>query len=315
MNNNDDLHYVDSTDANENILDTFRYIGGRRFHNVMDSKYFLPNDIGEVDRLEGQHYLYRHIWQGNFSAPVHQTLRKNGACVLDVGCGPGTWVVEMAYDFPSAIFVGLDISPIFPSDQKKPPNATFLQLNILDGLPFPDDTFDFIYQRFLASAIEESQWKYEVISELVRVTKPGGWIEIMEVGTVVTDNIQTPIFHQVNCALLNFLASRDINGLISSKLGNIMAEIHQLANIQCEVRETPVGQWGGRLGEMVFLWPANLLYHNSWVLVTRSLMSWHKKCVQKSIRVNFVLKLIGSMPKKYNKLRFPQNMKNTMLTM
>ncbi|CAG8446904.1 5763_t:CDS:2, partial [Acaulospora colombiana] len=161
----------------------------------------------------------------------------------------------MAYDFPSAIFVGLDISPIFPPEQKKPPNATFLQLNILDGLPFPDDTFDFIYQRSLASAMEESQWKSEVISELVRAIKPGGWVEIMEVGTIVTDDVQTPIYHQVNCAcehscFISFLSSRDINGSISSKLESIMAGVHRLTNIQSEVRETPVGQWGGRLGEM-----------------------------------------------------------------
>ncbi|CAG8746157.1 2176_t:CDS:1, partial [Cetraspora pellucida] len=44
--------------SDECILDTFRYIGGRRFHNVLDAKYFLPNDNGEVDRLEGQHFLY-----------------------------------------------------------------------------------------------------------------------------------------------------------------------------------------------------------------------------------------------------------------
>ncbi|CAI2185370.1 17066_t:CDS:2, partial [Funneliformis geosporum] len=163
----------------EFILDTFRYIGGRRYHNVVDSKYYLPNDLTEIDRLEKQHYLFRHIWQGNFSAPVHEHLRKkeNHACVLDVGCGPGTWVTEMAYEYPSAVFVGVDISPIFPSELKKPENATFLQ-NMLDGLPFEDDTFDFVYQRFLASAISEEQWKDEVIYELYRVTKPGGWVEL-----------------------------------------------------------------------------------------------------------------------------------------
>src|ERR1043165_1501451 len=71
----------------EFILDTFRYIGGRRYHNVVDSKYYLPNDLTEIDRLEKQHYLYRHIWRNNFSAPVHEKLKQkeNHACVLDVG--------------------------------------------------------------------------------------------------------------------------------------------------------------------------------------------------------------------------------------
>jgi ubiquinone/menaquinone biosynthesis C-methylase UbiE len=97
----------------------------------------------------------------------------------------------MAYEYPSAIFIGVDISPIFPSDQKKPENATFLQ-NMLDGLPFEDNTFDFVYQRSLASAISEDQWKNDVIYELYRVTKPGGWIELMY---VIIDKIflQRPI--------------------------------------------------------------------------------------------------------------------------
>ena len=89
-------------------------------------------------------------------------------------------MTDMAYEYPSAIFIGVDISPIFPPEQKKPENATFLQ-NMLDGLPFEDDTFDFVYQRSLASAISEDQWKGDVIYELYRVTKPGGWIELMYV--------------------------------------------------------------------------------------------------------------------------------------
>lgn len=79
------VNFENEEEFNECILDQFRYIGGRRFHNALDVKYFLPNDIGEAERLRGQHYLYQHIWQGNFSSPVQQTLRKPGATVLDVG--------------------------------------------------------------------------------------------------------------------------------------------------------------------------------------------------------------------------------------
>ncbi|RIB04559.1 S-adenosyl-L-methionine-dependent methyltransferase [Gigaspora rosea] len=237
--------------SDECILDSFRYIGGRRFHNVLDAKYFLPNDNGEVDRLEGQHFLYRHIWQGNFSSPVTQRLQQPGACVLDVGCGPGSWILEMSCDFPSAIFVGLDISPIFPPEQKKPPNATFLQANLLDGLPFPDGTFDFVYQRFMSSALEESQWRDEVIAELVRVIKPGGWIELMELDVVCTEDTNAPTYQRFNRSLMDFLADRGINGLISSKLKGYLESTKQLTNIQCEERSTRIGQWGGRLGEMM----------------------------------------------------------------
>src|SRR5947207_10843214 len=55
-----------------------RYIDGRRFNN---SKYALPNDNDEIDRLHMQHYLQRYIWQGNFRSPVHKLLNRPGARV------------------------------------------------------------------------------------------------------------------------------------------------------------------------------------------------------------------------------------------
>ncbi|RIA91283.1 S-adenosyl-L-methionine-dependent methyltransferase [Glomus cerebriforme] len=236
----------------EFILDTFRFIGGRRYHNVTNSKYFLPNDLTELDRLEKQHYLFRHIWQGNFSAPIREKLqqKENHACVLDVGCGPGTWVTDMAFEYPSAIFIGVDISPIFPSDQKKPENATFLQ-NMLDGLPFEDNTFDFVYQRSLASAISEDQWKNDVIHELYRVTKPGGWIELMEPEIFSPKKGEAPNYHKFSRALIDFLAALGINGFISSQLENILKGTKLFKNIQREEHSTPIGQWGGRLGELM----------------------------------------------------------------
>ncbi|CAG8547262.1 11671_t:CDS:2 [Diversispora eburnea] len=224
----------------EFILDSFRYIGGRRFHNVFDAKYFFPNDIGEIDRLQGEHYLLQHIWKGDFSSPVQKTLRKPGATVLDVGCGPGSWVIDMARAFPSAIFIGLDISPIFPSEQKKLPNASFLQSNLLNGLPFPEGTFDFIHQRFLNTALEESQWKDEVILELIRKTKPG--VEGCKSGEPFSQN-----YHKLFTSFSEFLAKRNINLKICPIIENILRNNMQLQNVKHERRSVPIGKWGGRL--------------------------------------------------------------------
>ncbi|CAG8765786.1 22837_t:CDS:1, partial [Gigaspora rosea] len=47
----------------------FRFIDGRRFHNVKEVIYTLPNDEEESDRLRLQHFMIRYIWQSNFSAP------------------------------------------------------------------------------------------------------------------------------------------------------------------------------------------------------------------------------------------------------
>lgn len=63
----------------------FQFIKGRRFHNVSNSEYFLPNDDDECDRLHMQHFLLKNIWGGNFSAPVEDILNQKNSKVLDVG--------------------------------------------------------------------------------------------------------------------------------------------------------------------------------------------------------------------------------------
>jgi hypothetical protein len=69
------------------VSKSFKYVDGRRYHNVSNLRYHLPNDGDEFDRLQMQHYLSRYIWQSNFSAPVHEILSNGGEDirVLDVG--------------------------------------------------------------------------------------------------------------------------------------------------------------------------------------------------------------------------------------
>lgn len=82
---------------------------------------------------------------------MSEVLRK-GAKVLDMGCGPGAWSMEIASEYPKSQVVGVDISPMFPNDIK-PSNCTFHQLNLHDGLPFEDDTFDYIFMRYVVIPI------------------------------------------------------------------------------------------------------------------------------------------------------------------
>ena len=82
----------------------------------------------------------------------------------------------MADSYPHAKFTGIDISPIQPL-QVKPKNFTFIQANLLNGLPFADDSFDFVFQRLLVGAIPKDKWPF-VIKELTRVLKPGGYLEV-----------------------------------------------------------------------------------------------------------------------------------------
>ncbi|RUP46418.1 S-adenosyl-L-methionine-dependent methyltransferase, partial [Jimgerdemannia flammicorona] len=119
----------------------------------------------------------RKLFHGNFNAPVEDAL-SHGIKVLDAGCGAGCWTMNMANDFPNSHFVGVDVADLFPKDEVKS-NCIFVKANTLEGLPFEDDTFDYIFQRFMVLAFTPADWA-KAISELVRVTKPGGWVELVE---------------------------------------------------------------------------------------------------------------------------------------
>ncbi|CAG8617436.1 464_t:CDS:2 [Funneliformis mosseae] len=54
-------------------------------------------------------------------------------------------------------FIGLDMSPIFPTENK-PKNAEFIECYVLEGLPFPSKTFDSVHQKLLYVAFFAKQW-------------------------------------------------------------------------------------------------------------------------------------------------------------
>ncbi|CAG8662217.1 13414_t:CDS:2, partial [Ambispora leptoticha] len=167
----------------------FRLIHGRRYHNLSDLMYFVANDDEEAHRLSGYHEALKDIWGGLFNSAVEEKLRQ-GARVIDIGCGTGIWILDMAQQYPNSKFVGIDISPIQPTEGL-PPNVKFIQYNVLDGLPYEDSSFDLVHQQFMVLAFTETQWEEKVIPELIRLTRPDGWIEILEVGLATSDGTIT----------------------------------------------------------------------------------------------------------------------------
>ncbi len=124
---------------------------------LTEAPYVLPSDDKEINRLDFQHYMLRYSLRGNYAAPIQTPFS-----ILDVGSGTGRWATEMARLFPSANVIGTDIAPpnpdAAPQDEAgKPDNFAFVQGNVLERLPFPDDTFDFTHMRLLLFAIPEAR--------------------------------------------------------------------------------------------------------------------------------------------------------------
>ncbi len=217
-----------------------RIFGGRRFKRGVP--YILPSDAEELNRLDFQHYLLRSALRGNYAAPL-----RDPRAILDVACGTGRWPIEMASMFPQASVVGLDMTPLPPdagAAQTMAHNFTFVQGNMFEGLPFPDDSFDFVHQRLVIVAVPTNQWLPHV-QELMRVTRPGGWVELVE-GDLLPGG--------PGLTTLNDLGERMSlkRGMSFSNASRIDEYLRQAGakRIERRVIYLPVGQVAGRLGAM-----------------------------------------------------------------
>ncbi|KAL9549033.1 hypothetical protein MBANPS3_005397 [Mucor bainieri] len=172
-----DVPTSSSTIATSSKDQQFQLRDGRRYHANEKVSYVFPSDDDEADRVHQQHWILRFALQRNYHAPVTQLLQQ-GITVLDSGCGPATWTLEMGETYPNSKFHGIDASSVFP-EAIKPANVEFCVSNIAEKIPFPDNTFDYIHQRLLILGLTNGDWD-KALKELYRVLKPGGYIEIVE---------------------------------------------------------------------------------------------------------------------------------------
>jgi len=131
--------------------------------------------------------LYALALEDELRAAFPQAGIRPGMRVLDAACGPGV-VGRFLVEAGAREVVGVDIEPAmlelarrFPMPPGAESRLSFREADLTKPLPFPDATFDAVW---LGDA-----WfpeKPEVLTELARVTRPGGSLILKIGGTGVS---------------------------------------------------------------------------------------------------------------------------------
>jgi SAM-dependent methyltransferase len=203
--------------------------------------YFLPHSAATIHRLDVNHYALRSALGADYLAPVDRPAR-----ILDVGSGTGQWAYDLCAEFPQALAVGFDLD-LEVGKRPWPAAYHFVQGNALQGLPFASDHFDFVHGRGLALTM--GSWE-SVTEEMVRVTRPGGWIEMVE--SLWRFNSEGPATARL-CGLAKRLVraqGMDASGTVADSLDEYLSEAGA-ADIRRREVDLPVGEWGGDLGSLM----------------------------------------------------------------
>jgi SAM-dependent methyltransferase len=141
-----------------------------------------PESAAEMARLLNKSRLQTRHMGGLLPEQPDATAFRD---VLDIGCGPGGWVVDMAFTYPEMAVVGVDISEVciryatsFAAEQALG-NASFHVMDALRPLDFPDGAFDLVNCKFIAEFMPKSAWP-ALIRECWRLLRPGGVVRITD---------------------------------------------------------------------------------------------------------------------------------------
>jgi ubiquinone/menaquinone biosynthesis C-methylase UbiE len=103
--------------------------------------------------------------------------------VLDVGCGTGTLVLEVARRFPVGHVAGIDPGPQQIARARRSAARRNLpiefQIGVIEQLPFPEQTFDVVFSTLMMHHLPVPL-KRQGLAEIARVLKPGGRLVIAD---------------------------------------------------------------------------------------------------------------------------------------
>jgi ubiquinone/menaquinone biosynthesis C-methylase UbiE len=160
-------------------------MNSRAQRNEDPGTFFLRNKWNQEENLRAQREdrMLTRAMGGPLAEQVDASVFVRA---LHLACGSGDWTIEAARRYPRLSLVGIDHNPHIldyaranAAAAQVAERVTFQVMDALRPLDFPAASFDLVNIRLGVTFIRIWEWP-KVVSEIVRVTRPGGVIRITE---------------------------------------------------------------------------------------------------------------------------------------
>ncbi|MGE0598292.1 MAG: class I SAM-dependent methyltransferase [Dehalococcoidia bacterium] len=148
--------------------------------------HFLPEGYLSRRSAAGYDFIIRHVYNQGLEAPIIanvadeiDALAPNS--VLEVGCGPGRLLAELADRGTPTDLVGVELSPYLLERAQKRTAGERIRLVHANGLQLPSDegAFDAAISSHYIGHLP-ARLRKAAIAEMARVVRPGGHVLAVE---------------------------------------------------------------------------------------------------------------------------------------
>lgn len=258
------------------------------------------SNLEELNRLQIQDHLFTVNMGGVLpEQPDLASLMR----VLDVGCGTGGWLIELAQAVPTCkVLIGVDASLPFVEYARAQAEAAHVsdrvEFHVADALrmlEFPTSFFDLVNHRAGMGWLRTWDWR-KLLEEYQRVCRPGGVVRITEPEWAVSNSpalsrLSDLIVQAFSQAGYLFTPTRD--GL-TSKLASLLQQ-YGLQQVQTRV-STPqyhagTPEWQRFFEDIKLVFRIVLPFLHKWIQVPNDYEEIYQQMLREMQQPDFVATL------------------------